>query len=97
MTPNRRAIPASAQSSSAPFCAVRVFPADAASCTGLKTDSYGRVLGTDDLPIDGLYACGNDMASILQGIHIQGPERPLALRLYSATAWGCTRIARASA
>ena len=54
---------------SAPFCAVRLFPADAASCTGLKTDKDGRVLGSDDLPIDGLYACGNDMASIMRGTY----------------------------
>jgi len=61
---------------SAPFCAVRVFPADAASCSGLRTDQDGRVLGSGDTPIDGLYACGNDMASVMQGTY-PGPGATL--------------------
>jgi len=59
-----------------PFCAVRVFPADAASCTGLKTDRDGRVLSECNTPIDGLYACGNDMASVMQGTY-PGPGATL--------------------
>lgn len=61
---------------SAPFCAVRVFPADAASCSGLRTDQDGRVLGSGDTPIDGLYACGNDMASVMKGAY-PGPGATL--------------------
>jgi succinate dehydrogenase/fumarate reductase flavoprotein subunit len=60
----------------APFYAVRVYPADAASCSGLRTDRDGRVLGSDDIPIDGLYACGNDMASVMQGTY-PGPGATL--------------------
>ena len=60
----------------APFHAVQVWPADAASCTGLRTDADGRVLATGDVAIDGLYACGNDMASVLKGAY-PGPGATL--------------------
>jgi predicted oxidoreductase len=36
---------------------------------GLKADADGRVLGADGRPIPGLYACGNDMASIMRGTY----------------------------
>jgi len=50
-----------------PFCALLVWPADAASSSGLATDDKGSVLGVGGVPIPGLYACGNDMASIMKG------------------------------
>lgn len=50
-----------------PFYALPVWPADAANSAGLSTDADGRVLDTDENPIPGLYACGNDMASIMRG------------------------------
>ena len=53
----------------APFCALAIWPADAASSSGLATDADGRVLGANGAPIAGLYACGNDMASIMQGAY----------------------------
>ena len=53
----------------APFCALAIWPADAASSSGLATDADGRVLGGNDKSISGLYACGNDMASIMQGAY----------------------------
>lgn len=59
-----------------PFYAVQIFPADAASCTGLRTDKDARVLDDRDIPIDGLYACGNDMASVLKGSY-PGPGATL--------------------
>lgn len=52
-----------------PFYAVAVKPADLASSAGLRGDEFGRVLGADDAPITGLYACGNDMASIFRGTY----------------------------
>jgi len=52
-----------------PFCALAVWPASAASSSGLATDADGRVLGGDEAPIAGLYACGNDMASIMRGAY----------------------------
>jgi glycine/D-amino acid oxidase-like deaminating enzyme len=56
----------------APFCALQIWPADAAASRGLATDEAGAVLDTAAKPIPGLYACGNDMASIMGG-HYPGP------------------------
>lgn len=50
---------------SAPFYAVRLYPSDIGASVGLVTDTHGRVLGPADTPIPGLYACGNDMQSIM--------------------------------
>lgn len=60
----------------APFCALAIWPADAASSSGLRTDADGRVLGADGHAIEGLYACGNDMASIMHGSY-PGPGATL--------------------
>ena len=54
-----------------PFYAVKIVPGDLGTFMGLKTDSAGRVLGRDG-PIDGLYAVGNDAASVCAG-HYPGP------------------------
>lgn len=51
----------------APFYALRVFPADLGTAIGLKIDSEARVLGADGSAIAGLWACGNDMTSIMNG------------------------------
>lgn len=51
----------------APFYAVRVFPGDIGTASGLRTDADARVLDESGEPIAGLYACGNDMASIMGG------------------------------
>lgn len=53
----------------APFYAVRVYPGDIGTAAGLKTDPGARVLGADGAPIVGLYACGNDMNSIMAGAY----------------------------
>ena len=50
-----------------PFYALRVFPADLGTAIGLRTDIHARVLRDDNSPITGLYACGNDMGSIMNG------------------------------
>ncbi len=60
----------------APFYALAVWPADIAVSTGLSTDSDARVLDTDGKPIPGLYACGNDMASVMVGSY-PGPGTTL--------------------
>lgn len=52
-----------------PFCALPIWPADAATSTGLATNADGVVLDCDDAPIQGLYACGNDLASIMRGAY----------------------------
>ncbi|HEY6860351.1 MAG TPA: FAD-dependent oxidoreductase [Pseudolabrys sp.] len=59
-----------------PFYALAVWPADIAVSTGLATDANARVLGNDGKPIPGLYACGNDMASVMAGSY-PGPGTTL--------------------
>jgi len=50
-----------------PFCAMQLWPADAAADAGLATDEHARVLDARGAAIGGLYACGGDMASIMCG------------------------------
>ena len=51
----------------APFYALRIYPADLGTAIGLRTDADARVLNRNGAPIAGLYACGNDMGSIMNG------------------------------
>ncbi|RZM99200.1 succinate dehydrogenase [Bradyrhizobium genosp. SA-3] len=51
----------------APFFAMRIHPADLGTAIGMRVDARARVLRADGTPIAGLYACGNDMASIMNG------------------------------
>ena len=46
-----------------------VCPSALGSSIGLKADADGRVLDGNGAPIPGLYACGNDMASIMRGTY----------------------------
>ena len=55
--------------SRAPFYAVEVIPSDLGMSAGMQTDVHARVLGADNRPITGLYACGNDMASVMNGAY----------------------------
>ena len=55
-----------------PFYAMAVYPSALGSSVGLKTDADGRVLSATGEPIPRLFACGNDMASIMRG-HYPGP------------------------
>jgi succinate dehydrogenase/fumarate reductase flavoprotein subunit len=48
---------------------VALFPGDIGASTGLKTDASSRVLNRDDQVIAGLFACGNDMNSIMGGTY----------------------------
>lgn len=59
-----------------PFCALEIHAADAASSAGLATDRDGRVQDSAGASIPGLYACGNDAASIMQGSY-PGPGTTL--------------------
>jgi succinate dehydrogenase/fumarate reductase flavoprotein subunit len=52
-----------------PFYAVAVWPADLGMSAGIITDERARVLGQDGAPIPGLFACGNDMASVMEGAY----------------------------
>lgn len=55
-----------------PFYAVRVVPGDIGTFAGLRTDAHARALDETGQPIPGLYAVGNDMASILGGNYSGG-------------------------
>ncbi|WP_445502483.1 FAD-dependent oxidoreductase [Microvirga sp. G4-2] len=52
-----------------PYYAVAVYPADLGTAAGLRTDARARVLMEDGTPIPGLYACGNDMNSVMNGAY----------------------------
>jgi succinate dehydrogenase/fumarate reductase flavoprotein subunit len=52
-----------------PYYAMAVYPSTLGSSIGLKADADGRVLDANGAPIAGLFACGNDMASIMRGTY----------------------------
>jgi succinate dehydrogenase/fumarate reductase flavoprotein subunit len=53
----------------APFHALRLYPSDIGTSAGLVTDEAARVLDSGNRPIARLYACGNDMQSIMGGTY----------------------------
>lgn len=61
--------PCLAPLSKAPLYAIEIFPGDIGTSIGLETDANGRVLNDGGTPIGGLYACGNDMNSIMAGAY----------------------------
>jgi 2-polyprenyl-6-methoxyphenol hydroxylase-like FAD-dependent oxidoreductase len=50
-----------------PFYAIRLYPGDIGAATGFLTDERARVLDAQGQPIGRLYACGNDMHSVMGG------------------------------
>ena len=52
-----------------PFYAIALYPGDIGAATGLVTDGDARVLNAQGQSIDGLYAVGNDMHSIMGGVY----------------------------
>ncbi len=60
----------------APYYGLEIWPAEIAVSTGLSTDANARVLNNDGRAIEGLYACGNDMASMMRGTY-PGPGTTL--------------------
>jgi succinate dehydrogenase/fumarate reductase flavoprotein subunit len=50
-----------------PFYAIKMVIGDLGTYAGIKTDESARALDADGRPIPGLYAAGNDMASIMGG------------------------------
>ena len=55
-----------------PFYAVEVVPGSLGTFAGLKVNAHAQVLGADGTPIAGLYAAGNDMASVMGGHYPSG-------------------------
>lgn len=56
----------------APFYAVKIVPGSLGTFAGLRTDAHARVLDRAQAPIDGLYAVGNDMSSMMAGRYPAG-------------------------
>ena len=54
---------------SPPYVAIAVWPAEIGCSVGLSTTVDGEVLRPDGEVIRGLYACGNDMSSIMSGTY----------------------------
>lgn len=52
-----------------PFYAVRLVPGDIGSFSGLRTNARAQVLDKQGACIPGLYACGNDMTSVMGGTY----------------------------
>jgi succinate dehydrogenase/fumarate reductase flavoprotein subunit len=69
-----------------PFYAVRIVPGDLGTFAGLRTDTDARVLGTHNAPIAGLYAVGNDAASVCGGSY---PGAGAMLAPAMAFGWRC--------
>ena len=59
-----------------PFVAMEVWPAEIGTSTGLMTNADAQVLDSQGQVRDGLYAVGNDMASIMMGTY-PGPGTTL--------------------
>ncbi|RZG44718.1 FAD-dependent oxidoreductase [Acinetobacter wuhouensis] len=68
--------PCLSQLNQGPYYALAVTPMDCASSGGLAGDEFGRVLDDQNQPIAGLFACGNDLASIFKGTY-PGPGTTL--------------------
>ena len=49
------------------YFAMAMWPGDIGTSTGIRTDENGVVLNARSEPIAGLYACGNDMSSVMRG------------------------------
>jgi succinate dehydrogenase/fumarate reductase flavoprotein subunit len=52
-----------------PFYAVRLYPGDIGAATGLMTNDNAQLIRRDGSVIDGLFACGADMNSIMGGVY----------------------------
>jgi succinate dehydrogenase/fumarate reductase flavoprotein subunit len=70
--PDHKPNPCIAPIEKAPFYAIKVLPGSFGTFAGLKTDAFARVLDRRGKPIDGLYAAGNDQASVMGGHYPSG-------------------------
>lgn len=52
-----------------PYYAVEIHAGTLGTAAGLRTNEYGEVLDREGQPVGGLYACGNDMNSIMDGAY----------------------------
>ena len=52
--------------------ALRIYPSTLGTCIGLATNSDAQVLNDSGRPIKGLYACGQDVSSVMRGYYPGG-------------------------
>ncbi len=52
-----------------PYYAVRVVPSELGTFAGIATNAHAQVVDGDGRPIAGLYAVGNDAASVMGGTY----------------------------
>lgn len=55
-----------------PYIALRVHPSTLGTAIGLKTNADAQVLDADGRPIEGLYASGQDISSVMRGYYPGG-------------------------
>lgn len=67
--PTHKPNPCLAPLEQAPFYAMRMIPGDIGTFLGLRVDGHARVLDHAGKPIQGLYAAGNDMTSVMGGTY----------------------------
>ena len=67
--PDHKPNPCIAPLDTPPFYAVRVAPSELGTFAGIATDANGHVIGRDGRPVEGLYAVGNDAASVMGGTY----------------------------
>lgn len=65
--PERKPNPCVAPIGKGPYYALKLVMGDLGTFDGIATDVVGRVLARDGAPIAGLYAVGNDRASVMGG------------------------------
>ena len=79
--PNHQPNPCMRPMKTAPFDAIKIHPGDLGTAARLGSNKDVQVIDFDGNPIEGLYACGNDMAGIMSGAYL-GPGITLALHWY---------------
>ena len=79
-----------------PFFAIKIFPGDLGTMGGLLTDEDARVLREDGSVIEGLYAAGNNAASVFGGTY-PGPGSTVGPGMVFGMLGGRHMAARAKA
>lgn len=67
--PGHKPNPCVAPLATPPFYAVRVVPGELGTFAGIATNANAQVVDKDGEPIPGLYAAGNDAASVMGGTY----------------------------
>jgi len=61
--------PCMGELSQGPFYAIALYPGDIGASSGLIANTNAQVLNSSNKPIKGLYACGNEMQSIMGNVY----------------------------